>query len=196
MTESRSMAVSRAQEASVPTITTSSLPWVISLRQGMGKIGRERVLRRELTTSERQDLQAEIRRLRASLTPCADRESIATELGLLLVTFPTVETVPAKLRVASYIDALADMPLWAIREARQRIVRGEADLDGRFAPTPPQVASIARRLTEPVRDELRTLEEITTAKDPGYEPGPEERARIAEGFAKLRTDILKRTQAA
>jgi hypothetical protein len=127
-----------------------------------------------------------------------DRRAIAEEIASLLTAFPRRDDGDADLtlRISAYFDAIEDAPAWAVRQARLRIIRGEVgSLDTRFAPTPPQFAETVRRLLEPLRGDLADLERLSTAVAE-HEPAPDEKARVAEGFAKLRAELVKRSEEA
>lgn len=89
----------------------------------------------------------------------------------------------------AYFDALGGVPSWAVADARLKVIRREvATLNPTYAPTPPEFGEIARRILSPIRGDLARLEAIATAAD-DHEPTPEERARVAEGFAELRGEL-------
>lgn len=123
-----------------------------------------------------------------------DRPAIGVELARLLAAFPMAQPgASADLRVDAYAEALAGLPSWALREARWRIVRGEATvtvgdetrpLDMRFAPTPPQLASIVRDIVKPYRDDLADLTDLVRI-EPNRDPDPAERKRVSDGFDAL-----------
>jgi hypothetical protein len=126
-----------------------------------------------------------------------DRRPIAEEIAALLTAFPRRDDGEADLalRISAYFDAIADAPAWAVRQARLRIIRGEVgSLDTRFAPTPPQFAETVRKLLQPLKDDLADLERLSVATAE-HVPTPEEKARVAEGFAKLRAS-MKRSEVA
>lgn len=87
------------------------------------------------------------------------------ELAKLFAAFPaqTQDDGATRLRMEAYFDALADVPAWAVGEARRQIVSGWTTLDTRFAPTPPQLASLARMIVQPYRKALSDLELIQEA---------------------------------
>jgi hypothetical protein len=92
------------------------------------------------------------------------------------------------MRIEAYFDALGAAPAWAVREARLQIIRGDTDLDRRFAPTPPQLADIVKTILRPFRDDLALLESLGEI-EPNVEPRPEERVRVGEGMDELKTEL-------
>lgn len=88
------------------------------------------------------------------------------------------------MRSDAYLEALENIPAWAVERAVGRFIRGEAGVDARFAPTPPQVAQESRRAMEPAREDLMKLERLRTAVA-DREASAEERERVADGFDRL-----------
>lgn len=117
-----------------------------------------------------------------------------------MTAFPApagTDEVGAKLRAKQYLAAVADAPVWAMRQARLQLVRGEIDwLDKAYCPTPPQLAAVVNNLVSPFRVELNDL--IGLSKATTEEVIDEEAAgRIGQGLAELaesmRPDKDKRT---
>lgn len=137
-------------------------------------------------------IKAEAMWLRRYLIGAPDeRKAILVELAKMMASFPMQEqgAGAAGARADAYLEALGNSPAWAVREARLRVLRGETDLDQRYAPTPPQLASEVRRILEPFRDDLADLEKLQIAAPIGagdYEPSPEERARVKQTWDTLR----------
>jgi hypothetical protein len=123
-----------------------------------------------------------------------DRQAVAVELAKLLAAFPAQEQsdMPANLRMEAYFEALHGVPAWAIGEARARVLRGETALDMRFAPTPPQLAAVAKTLLEPHRRDLARLEIIARAAGEDAEPTDDEKARVTSKFDALRKEMRPR----
>jgi hypothetical protein len=128
--------------------------------------------------------------LRSLITSAGQRDEIAVELAKMLAAFPAASQsdAPTKLRMQAFFEALGDAPLWAISDARQRVIGGQAGLDQRFAPTPPQFAETVRAILKPYRDDLRDMEAIAGAANE-QEPTAQERGRVTEGFQKLQADL-------
>ena len=120
-------------------------------------------------------------------------EEIAVEIAKLLAAFPSQDASesPMQLRMAAYFEALAGLPIWAIRDVRVRTVQGMiAGFDQRFAPTPPQFADAVRKTgspTNPFRDARRA--EGQTAEP----PLPPRSSRIINGFDNLKQEMASRT---
>lgn len=102
---------------------------------------------RGLTEDERTRLAADRAAISAWLVPVE-----ADEIGPLVM--PIITTMQAReagqlapMRAAAYLVALEALPRAAIGEACRRVLRGEADgLSDIYAPTPPQLASLARAI--------------------------------------------------
>lgn len=137
---------------------------------------------------------------RAITAAPGERSSIGIELAKLVSAFPTQDQsdASASLRVEAYFDALGSAPVWAVREARLKIIRGDAldengkALDKRFAPTPPQFAELVRLELRPFRGDLEDLVALA-AVEPYFEPTATERGFISQGFDDLRASFDKRT---
>ncbi len=114
----------------------------------------------------------------------------AVEIAKLMAAFPTQaqSDTPTSLRMQAYFEALADAPVWAIAEARARILRGEVTLGHGFCPSPPELANVVRLVLRPLRADLDDLRRILAASNP-QEVAPQERERVAEGFKRLRADL-------
>ncbi len=117
-------------------------------------------------------------------------KAVAVEIAKLMAAFPTQaqSDTPTSLRMQAYFEALADAPVWAVAEARGRILRGEVTLGHPFCPSPPELAGIVKMVLRPLRADLDDLRRILAASDP-QEVEPQERERVAEGFRKLKLDL-------
>ena len=138
--------------------------------------------------TDKRNLTATIERLRARLSPSpGDRVQTAGHLAMMLAAFPAQAQSegPSSLRADAYFEALDGIPSWATGQAGQLVIRGQAGLDGRFAPTPPQFAMVARREMQAMRNDLAQLDRIAEAVA-NMAPAIEEKARVVEGFAVLR----------
>lgn len=131
--------------------------------------------------------------MKSRLNSSATKPELAVELAKLLTAFPTQaqDQTSTTLRMEGYFEALAGLPLWAIRQAREKIMRGETSLDTRFAPNPPQFAVVVRSLTMAVERDLGELERILArVEEPELSDG--ERNRVRAGFEKLKMDLARR----
>jgi len=125
---------------------------------------------------------------RRSLSPGpGDIKAKGIVVSRLLTSFP----VPAgeqALRGDAYLEAVENLPAWAVERAAGRFIRGEAGVDTRFCPTPPQLGQEARRAMQPARDDLAILERLKTAvADRDIPPG--EHKRVSAGFDKLLAEL-------
>lgn len=133
--------------------------------------------------------------IEARCSPTADNlQHLAVVLAKLFAAFPAgaIDAGPASLRSEAYFDALADIPAWAVARAAGDVIRGEADVDRRFAPTPPQIAALAREKLRPAQDDLTDLLRLEQATA-DWEPTDAERARVAGGFECLKMDLRRAT---
>lgn len=174
--------------------TPFSQPWLSNLRRGMGREGGKPTLMSgfSLTTQDLEKIRQTISNYRRQITAApGERPAIAAELAKLVSAFPMQgqSDSPVSLRVEAYFEALGMAPAWAVREARLRVVRGqEPTLNKSFAPTPPELAEIVRSILRPHRNDLADLETLAQI-EPTFDPSPEERARVAEGFDKLKAEL-------
>lgn len=131
-------------------------------------------------------------RLRCGATDTRDK---AVELAKLTTAFPTQgqDATSSELRIEGYFEALSGLPAWAVADARGRIIRGETMLDARFAPTPPQLADIVRKIVQPLERDLRDLADIARADIEFKEPTNAEHQRVKDGFEKLKFDLSPHT---
>jgi hypothetical protein len=187
--------IANLQAASHVPMTPFSAPWLSRLRRGMGSINGKPALMSgmEPTEQERAQIPGLLSTLKRQLSAGpSDRQGIAAELANMFAAFPAQDQsdTPAALRIGAYFDALSDAPVWAIRQARLKVISGEyvGSLDSRFAPTPPQFAGIVRSILKPLRDDLADLEKISAAVA-DHVPSAEERARVAQGFEDLKHSL-------
>ena len=169
-----------------------SAPWLASLRNSLMLVGREWRLPQALTDQQRRAIQNLSNALTSQL--CCDAtndKAVLAELLRLFAAFPAGDQSEAstRLRMESYVEALRGIPAWAVSEARRAALRGEAGCDLRFAPTPPQLAALAKARLQNVRDELTMLRRIERAAVEAFEPAPEEHARVSGGFGELLTEL-------
>ena len=100
------------------------------------------------------------------------------------------DQISSDLRVETYFEALDGLPVWAVREAREAIVNGQTAYGRPWGPGPVEFADLVRLILRPIRNDLCQLEAIAAAEPLDSEPPPEERARVAEGFAKLKAELV------
>ncbi len=181
-----------------PTIPFS-VPWLRSLRTALGQSGGKPVLMGRPTLPDWQVRHVEnlITELEArlSLGPTLPkqshgREALTVILAGLLSAFPTQaqSEVPTALRVAAYCEALADAPLWAVAEARRRILCGDVSLGHSFAPSPPELANIVKLVLRPLRADLGSLRQILAAAT-SQDVKVADRDRVVTGWKKLKVDL-------
>lgn len=145
-----------------------------------------------ITDLERRRLEALVADTRRRLTPQpAERRSMAVILAKLLAAFPaqTQSDAPAAQRVEAYFEALSDVPLEFVDDARREVTAGRApECGGTWAPTPPQFAAVCRRLMQAERMALARVERLLAAK-PYAEVSSDERKRVSAGLDKLKADL-------
>lgn len=128
------------------------------------------------------------RELRLSLlAPDDDDEAASVELYRMFAGFPArgeQAEVSVALRLEAYFTAVGKVPTWALRQAVDDVLAGEAGLDPGWAPTPPQLAELARRHLGPVRDAVATVGHLLAADVELPEPDEAALAKRDEMVAK------------
>jgi hypothetical protein len=148
----------------------------------------------QVTGAQARQIEEAASRLKASFQAGpADIRAKAVLIARLLSGFPSQQTEQS-LRADAYFEALDGLPAWAVERSVGRIIRGEAGLDTRFAPSPAQMAVEARRAMQPARDDLAALERLRIAVA-DREASPEERARVGGGFDRLLEEFGRRPRA-
>lgn len=175
--------------------TPFSAPWLDTLRRGVGTMNGQPMLPSGFSISEgqRRELDSAIAQYRARLAPASDNHRMtAVVLAKLLAAFPAPaqSDAPVEQRMDAYFEALHGIPAWAVDEARKAIIAGKVpDLSGVWAPTPPQLAKVARMAMERDQRVLVDLERIAAAKQ--FEDIDQRASRrIADGFDRLRADLI------
>jgi hypothetical protein len=137
----------------------------------------------EVTAAQARQIGEAIARMEASLrSGPGDLPAKGVVIARFLSAFPG--SGEQGMRSDAYLEALENVPAWAVERAAGRFIRGEASVDARFAPTPPQVAQEARAAMQPARDDLAKLSRLRDAVADREAP-PEERARVSAGFDNL-----------
>jgi hypothetical protein len=165
--------------------TTLSLPSSIRGRLQIPSSGADRwSITGRLTDAERGELVRTEKRLEVALTAGEPSEIKQYIVGMLLA-FPAagMSAQVAEARVQMYTAALAGLPMWAVRKAVERYIRGEIDRDNHaFAPSPPEIAKEALALLRPYRM-FRWEIGKTLAAD--VEPTPAEREAMRAKVSPL-----------
>lgn len=94
----------------------------------------------------------------------------------------------------AYFEALDGIPAWAVSDARLAALRGDGGCDPRFAPTPTQLALIARQKLQRVRDEISILTRLRDAAEGYQEPPSDEVDRVSKGFAELKAMLAPKRE--
>ncbi len=183
----------RTAPENLPTpMVKFSPPWLKTLLAACGNDHHPTIpARLAPTENQRGEIKDRVGFLIKLIRAETNRELVAVELARLLTAFPArsgeAET-SVKLRMAAYFGALEQLPLWAIRQAVNAVIRGEADVDMRFSPTPPQLADLARKFAKPVRGEFQALTAVLRAEIE-FDPSDDERGRVAAGMMDLVSEL-------
>lgn len=174
--------------------------WLRSLRRGLGSENGRPILMAGFRINPGQAKLVQHNRLTLArrLTGEPDeRPLIAAEIARLVSAFPSQDAGAAlggALNAEAYVEALGDMPAWAVRLAREDIFAGRTKFGRPFGPTPVEFGDMVRAILAPYRNDLNDLLAIETAVRE-REPSTDERQRVAAGFDKLRGDVAASLEA-
>jgi hypothetical protein len=150
-------------------MATGPLPQCLaSLLAGLNKVGPP-TIPRPLSATERQTISATIGSLERSLSELGPTEAVAAQVMKFLLAFPGRELsdMAHEARCEMYVDALEDLPAWAVKEGCRRWLRredGAGDENYSFAPSAPQLRRLAERATYTVRCRIQQLDRLLKAR--------------------------------
>jgi hypothetical protein len=121
-----------------------------------------------LTVEERKRIGVKLAELRDAIAPAAgERADKGAIIARMLMAYPVgnLSEEVGVARAGAYLDALDDVPAWAIGDAVKRWNRGEAGdgMNYSFAPAPAILRKLALRSVEPVRVSIASLEALAAA---------------------------------
>jgi hypothetical protein len=121
-----------------------------------------------------------------------DPDAAAKPLMILFASFPAANLSDqvALAKVAGYQMALRDLPAWAIERAAEKWICGEVDPNATFAPSPPQLKSIAEGVVDAVEGERASLQRLVNAEPLSALPPPPATRSISE--KSLRAMVAER----
>lgn len=142
------------------------------------------------TEGERRTLVARGAELDASLQE-AGEEAVIRRVAVLLAAFPAKHSSDVEKRsiLKLYGMALGKYPEWVIDQCCRDCNSGKVG-KGEFAPTPAAMAKACEEIAVPVRAEAHQIAQILQA-EVYHENTPEERERMAAGFADLMRDLAR-----
>jgi hypothetical protein len=120
---------------------------------------------RGLTGAERGELRADAAELRAILRRPAPHETAAEAVAVVLTMKSKDQGLAAEIFAASYLEALENVPLFAVIAARRALFQARTDLDDVYVPTPPEFARLAGTLAAPYRLQLARVERLLEAEE-------------------------------
>lgn len=147
------------------------------------------------TDEQRDVLKARGREIADGLKPADGNQArtvISALVNRLLVTYPQSERATeqeARAAIAGYVEALVDLPLWAVNASCQGWIRGEADGDNRFRPSAAELRTLAQRKLMPFRQEVEQIRRILTA-NVYREPTQEERDRVIARHQQILAETI------
>ena len=122
----------------------------------------------------------------------ARAEEVETEVAKLMTSYPSLRgssEIDAKAMIYQYAEALAGVPLWAIRDACKAIARGAVpDINPDFAPSSARLRQLVDGYVSAVHLEARGIKQLLEA--PVVLPDNDEMAKksaevISAGFKSL-----------
>jgi hypothetical protein len=181
---------SGAQTAALLEPTKQSPPWLTRSLAALGDGFRPMIPEAAaLTTGQRRWVEQAEERLGSHLVPALGAE-IGKCVAVLQAQFPAreIDEGTAAARAEGYLMALDGVPLFALREAVKRAMRGEAGLNPSYMPKAPELRALVDRLSLPARAHrvhLRRLLEAEVERT----PTPEERARVRDLVENLKASL-------
>ena len=170
-----------------PPMTLSLPPWLSACLAAMTGHPPMLPASMALTGEQREVIGSCLTELDERLRPASERE-VGARFTALLLAFPAqpLSEGAARIRAGAYFEALSGEPAWAIARAGTRWLRGEADGNLAFAPSPPQLRRLVEAETLPVRHQAARLRKLLGAGVTSEAAIPEgRRAEMAARFAAL-----------
>lgn len=100
-----------------------------------------------------------------------------------------MDQVSSDLRIEAYFDALHGIPSWAVKAAREAVVRGDTEFGRPWGPGPVEFAELCRVQVKPLLDDLKQIDTLLLAEPIERAVSENEKARVTAGFAKLKSDL-------
>ena len=132
-----------------------------------------------LTDAQRVAVQTMADRLAAHLS-ASSTDDVVSAVAQMRVVMPTggLDDGQAAAAGRAYLIALEGAPRFALQEAVRLVLRGEAGLDMRFMPTPPELRALVDRLSLPARAHRVQLLRLLKARvERGTSAGERERVK-------------------
>lgn len=120
-----------------------------------------------------------------------DNSEAAKIVAVMLAGYPSARAAgaEAKIVIAAYVSACADLPPWAVAEAATAWARGTAGATASaFAPSAAQLHELAADMVWRFDQERRRLKGLLAAEQP-REPDEAERERVGRGFERLKATL-------
>lgn len=172
-----------AKKPSPDRLCDVTLPRLICWRPDSGPYG----LVRELSASERSQIEARRNVLEAGLRPfgASEKPDLEAALGAMFSGFRMRQqgkAVTATIEIT--LAVLREFPAWAISEACLQIARGGSDLDDHWPPTDAEIYGVCEDLVMDWRRAQRTTIELLRAEVASREPLPKPTKEGNRGAAR------------
>jgi hypothetical protein len=120
------------------------------------------------TGAQRVAIAQRITELQQALWP-GPEDATLMHLGDLIKEYAAsrIDADTVAIKASAYLDAVGDLPAWAVREAIRRWRRGEVDADAQaleFAPRPAKLKAIAERIVMVAKGQANRLQRILDAE--------------------------------
>ena len=187
-------ALTPAKPATAPTIPSSE-PWLNQLKNALMMVDGKPELPSGVTIGKEvaAKIPGSLETIKAVLAPGENhRKEVAVEVARLASAYPAqaASDSSAGMRSEAYQEALADLPVWAIRKTRLRIVCGGAPaLSSTYCPTPPEFATQVKVEIFPYRRDLHLLEILAKMATTETPTSDGEKEKISKGFDDLRKEL-------
>lgn len=146
----------------------------------------------KLTSEQRGMIEARLAEIVAMTSGTRSREAALGLIGKMLLAYPMANgsAESGKARGEAYLDALDDVPPWAIAEAVRQWHRGECgpDHNYRFAPAPAELRYAVMQILQPGKQTIAHLTALLGALtiEQAMDPAPIALAEIPSSRPRLR----------
>lgn len=151
-----------AVSTSLPTISAKLANNLSVARNGL--FGSQLLASHAPKADERLELADHANALRAYIAPGDRREIAQTVSKIFLALTPRGDDADgARARIATYVEVLSPLPVWAVGKAVGEFLQGKAG-DGKWCPTAVELYKRAAVHVVPVTDKISRIDEVLRAQ--------------------------------
>lgn len=147
------------------------------------------------TGPQRQAISQRIAELERACRPGPAEKTLSYLAELITEYAPArIDAETVSIKADAYLDAVEDLPAWAVREAIRRWRRGEVSGDPQdlnFAPKPARLRRIASTIAQAASGQALRLQRILDA-EPEDERSDDERAAMSRQIAAEINEVARR----